>query len=166
VSGRSAARPRRRVRPCLPDGGGDLDDRVRHASARHDGALTGPDGGDDPGDEVRRGERAGGVVHEDDVDLGREVGQCGRDGGLPTHAPDDDDDRDGQARAVEHGLERRDETGRHGDDEDVHRPRRGEPTRRVHDERNAGERDQGLGQRVAEPAPAARGHQDRGGGHA
>ena len=77
---------------------GDALDGVRHRQAGDDRGVPVAHRLDDAGDQRRRRERAGGVVHEDHVDVGGarvgvERGQTGGHGGLPGGATGDDEQR-------------------------------------------------------------------------
>jgi hypothetical protein len=117
----------------------DHDRRVHDREHRDDRGSTGGQGGEHPGDDLRWGQRPGGVVDEDGVGVLAGRGQRGPDRG-GAGVPADDDVHVGREDGGEGGLLRR----RDGDDDLVHAAgaqRLDGPA----DQRAAAEQDQRLG---------------------
>ena len=84
---------------------GDALDRVHHRQPRHDGGVPGTHGVDDPGDQLRRGERPRGVVHQHHVDVVDELGEPRGHRLLTCAPPTDHVEPDVGVRGVDHVAE-------------------------------------------------------------
>src|SRR5690606_15478394 len=143
-------------------------DRVGDRDPGDDGAASCRQFRHDPAGQFRAGEGPGGVVHEDERAVVGQGAETGGDGRLPGEPAGDDPDRDRSARdrpSREELAEGVQVLGRGGDDDGVHHPRLGQAAGGVDDERGPRQRDESLGQVVAETGAGARGREDGAAAH-